>query len=122
MAKRKRYDKSRRGQYYRVHPVDLALLRTLPEEGSSLGFHVIAKTNAHLLKEMNDLQPNGAPDLTHDYVASRLRSMHVAGLVTKVPVAGVGSGNGWQRTLKGELRYAEETGETLPTQLNKPSS
>lgn len=103
--------KSRRGRYYRTHPLDLELLRRLPVEGTQLGFHVIAATVHHLTAELNKLVPAEAA-LTGDQIQSRMRSMRSAGLVVSVPVMGSHS-LGWQRTRKGELHYEEETGQVI---------
>ena len=92
-----------------VWPLDEALLRILPEEGSKLGFHNLGKTVANLREELNAALPDDSPEeafLTPEQISSRLRSAKVNGLATDVP-GGKGGTRLWQRTAKGK-RYIEE--------------
>jgi hypothetical protein len=112
---RKRKHESKAGQYYMAHPLDMAILRRLPKEGTQLGYHTIAATTSRLVSELNKEIPKGAPTVTSAQVQTRLRSMKVVGHVVTVPIIGGGTSRlGWQRTKSGELLYAEETGESLP--------
>lgn len=103
------------GNYYRPHPLDLELLKRMPREGSALGFHVLALTVSYVVDELNKMQPKEAPKLTPEIVSGRCLSLRAAGLAVTVALVGgkAGRNSGWQRTLKGEALYEEETGEKL---------
>lgn len=108
-----------RGTYWESHPLDFELLRRMPEEGASLGFHVLALTASHALEEINKSQPREAKMTTNDLQA-RLRSMHAAGLCVKVRTLGTGGPRraGWQRTAKGTAAYEEHTGKPISKGAN----
>lgn len=111
--KDERMGASKKGQYYRPHPLDFELLKRMPREGSTLGYHTLAMTVAHVKSALNKEAPEGGK-LTAEQISSRLASMKYAGLVVTAPVLGHGGkGVGWQRTLKGENHYEQQTGESL---------
>jgi hypothetical protein len=102
------------GNYYEAVPLDFELLRRMPAQGSMLGYHQLALTVPHAVKELNKEAPKGG-ELTSSLVSSRVRSMHVAGLVVKTRVMGAGASHGWQRTPKGEQFLKEQTGKGAGT-------
>lgn len=82
-------------------PLDIAILRTLPEEGSRIGKYLWdGKRVSSILKELN------SEGLTSDNISGRLRLMFAHKLVSKVQMLGNtrghGSKVGWQRTPDGE--------------------
>jgi hypothetical protein len=104
----KETNKAKKGNYYSPMPLDFELLRRMPAEGTMLGFHVLALTAKHITTELNKTAPPGGALTSHN-VTARLRSMHVAGYVTPVQVMGAStSGQGWQRTPKGEAFLKEQ--------------
>jgi hypothetical protein len=103
---------NRKGTYYRWHPADGAILELLPIEGSAIGYHPIAATVSQMLITLNkDVPEEGR--LNKDQIGSRLRSMKTAGMTVSVSLSGNSHAAGWQRTRRGELTYAEQTGKTL---------
>lgn len=103
-----------KGNYYEPLPLDFELLRRMPAQGSTLGFHTLAMTVPHVVKELNKEAPAGG-ELTSMNVAARIRSMAVAGHVVKVLVMGSESRYGWQRTPKGDHFLEEQTGQSAGT-------
>jgi len=103
---------SRKGTYYHWHPADAAILPLLPIEGSAIGYHPIAATVAQIRTTLNAQVPEEG-QLTTGQVHGRLRAMRSNGMTLTVPVTGAGGSQGWQRTRRGELVYAENTGKRL---------
>ena len=79
-------------------PLDEAILKQLPEEGSMLGYHHLATQTAQIVSALNESLPKGVPPITSAGVNGRLRSLKHRGLVADVPVMPSNNGVGWQRT------------------------
>lgn len=100
---------SRKG--YVPQPLDFDLLAKLPDEGTSLGPHALARTVGLMAQTFG---------VTSQSVNARLRSMKVAGFVVNVKIHVGGSRNGlhggvygWQRTPKGiQALEDHQKGET----------
>lgn len=103
------------GNYYQPMPLDFELLKRMPREGSTLGFHTLGMTVSYVVDELNKMQPREAPKLTPDLVSGRCRAMAIAGYAVKVALIGGkrGKNTGWQRTPKGEQFYEEKTGQKI---------
>ena len=82
---------------YEPYPLDVAILRLLPEEGSKLGYHHIAAT-AKALKSVLFARD---PTVTSAAINGRLRTLKAVGLVMSVRVLPAGGGAGWQVTQRG---------------------
>jgi hypothetical protein len=86
------------GGYYKAQPVDFILLEKMPEIGMIGGIHWKGRRVKDLQQEIID----GGVDaslVTMPFVAARVRSMHVEGLVEHF--GGPNSGFIWARTDKG---------------------
>lgn len=98
--------------------VDYAILGVLPEEGTKLGFTLLAKQGKAIVKDLRESLPpdqrDGTP--THAQVNGRLRALKLGGYVIDHAVQPVSGGQGWQRTPKGTRLLSEHEAATTPQQ------
>jgi hypothetical protein len=90
-----------KGETFKPLPLDIAILKVLPEEGAKKGKYLwLAKGTKDILKELG-----AEGGLTSDMISGRLRLMRAHGHTVDVTLIGRGSSHrGWQRT---------ETGKTM---------
>lgn len=100
--------------------LDYAILGVLPEEGTKLGWTVIAKQAKGIVADLNERLPaSAAPEarVRSSQINGRLRVLRLGGYVVGRTVQPVGHGQGWQRTPKGKRLLAEyeaaESGTTI---------
>lgn len=74
--------------------VDLVILKALPNEGTLVGYHPVAKTIKGLVKELGG-------GLTADQMNGRLASLREYGFVISLKLIPVAQGMGFQRTKAG---------------------
>lgn len=79
-----------------LHPLDLALLEVLPDEGQMLGYKPIALQVTGILKREDFKHEDG------NTVAGRLRHLKHLGYAVSVYVLPVQRGLGWQKTPMGK--------------------
>lgn len=78
-------------------PLDVAILKMLPEHGSKVGKYLWDAKRANTITK--ELDSEG---LTVDMISGRLRLMRGYALCTEVPLlGGTSKGKGWQRTEAG---------------------
>jgi hypothetical protein len=88
------------GDYDLIEPLDYLILAEMQEEGTLMGGYYPLATNATALKKR-------FPELTSSLISTRLRVLHLQGLVvaTKTPTtegSKRSSRQAWQRTKKGK--------------------
>lgn len=96
--------------------LDYAILDTLAEDGTKLGFTLIAKQAAGIVRDLNAQLPIDAPKearVTSASINGRLRTLKLGGYVVDHTVQPVGKGQGWQRTPKGTRLLAEHSTTTV---------
>lgn len=79
-----------------LHPLDLALLEILPDEGQMLGFNPIALQVATILKREEFRHEEG------NAISGRLRHLKFRGYAVSVHVLPAQRGLGWQITPEGK--------------------
>lgn len=100
MAKRK--PDSRRGVYLPMLPLDVLILKELPKEGTM--FMGVYPEGASI-RDVQKVVAEGR--LTSSMISTRLRVLHLFGLVTGVTIPRSPT-IGWQITKKGEEFVAEQ--------------
>ena len=98
---------SRAGSYYEPMPVDFEILARIPAAGIIGGVHWAGVQVRHLVRDIREAHPDAT--ITNDLIASRLRSMKVAGFVEDRPAVG---GRIWAKTPAG-VEHAAKRGEVL---------
>jgi len=90
-------------------PIDVAILKLLPAEGTMLAEYIPLGTSAGAVKKRLDNV------LTGPQVGGRLMAMSLMGYVIDVPMMPVSRGKGWQRTQKAVdlIALAEELGDVF---------
>lgn len=83
-------------------PLDLELLRALPDEGTMLGGLMPLSATVAVLKTKETFT-----GLTADTISGRLRTMKFHGLTIDVVSLPVSNGRGWQCTPAGREKLAE---------------
>lgn len=96
---------SRKGTYYVLMPLDIEILKRLPDEGAMVGYHHLARSVKSLVEEMEDGGVTGA------LLNGRLRAMALVGYVVARPIAASGGAMGWQRTAAGKTTLTEKEGK-----------
>lgn len=98
-------------------PIDVGILKSLPDEGSRLGYHVLGSTVKVVKDKLNAELPDDAPAearVTSEIIAQRItRWLRPKGMVVEVKVHGAGGSKGYQRTEAGArmLRTLEKEEE-----------
>jgi hypothetical protein len=87
--------------YYRPLPVDFLILETLPAKGMIGGLRWAGRRAKDLRTEILDGLPEDERDLPMSFLQSRLRAMHVAGLIEGFGGSGTGGTQIWAVTPEG---------------------
>jgi len=87
---------SRAGTYYEPMPADFEILGRLPRAGIIGGVHWAGVPVRHIARDVREANPEA--DVPTTFIAARLRSMKVAGLVEDRPAVG---GRIWAKTPTG---------------------
>lgn len=75
---------------FRPTPLDFLILEALPEKAILGGVHWAGRPVKHVVADINESTPIGAPLVTSSMAQSRVRSMKVAGYVSDFPSHGSG--------------------------------
>jgi hypothetical protein len=91
-------------------PLDVAILKMLPVEGSTLGYSHLGIQVTDLTKQLNKNVPV-EHRVTADRVSGRTKTLELLGLVTRVTVQPAQKGKGLQITPRGQeaLKLADNT-------------
>ncbi len=92
-----------------------AVLVALPLEGSTLGYHPLAKSMKRVTEELNAPLPVGVPRLRSGEVAAAARRLRVLKLANPIRIGG---GLCWQATQAGKDLVADWT----PPTFNEPET
>src|SRR4051812_21257419 len=92
---------------YEPLPIDLVLLRMLPDEGLLGGVHYVGRFARDVTEELNASLPDEAAPLSVHYVQARLRAMRQEGLVERFHTASAQGKKIWARTAMGRA-FGEE--------------
>jgi hypothetical protein len=92
-------------------PIDVAILKLLPAEGTMLAEYIPLGTTSSAIKKRLDNV------LTAPQVSGRLMALSQMEYVVSVPTMPASKGNGWQRTEKAEklLGRVEQSGDVFQT-------
>lgn len=89
------------------HPLHYAILQTLPQEGSVLGYRKLTLSARQITRELNK-SVSADQRLSSSEVAAALISLRFGGYVVSLRTARSGSAQGWQRTAKGLQALPQE--------------
>lgn len=91
-------------------PLDEGILKSLPDEGTQLGYHVIAVTVRQIRDKLNDELAEDAPAeaaTRSTLITQRItRYLRPRGMVVQVKVHGAGGSHGYQVTERGREMLA----------------